>query len=121
MSNDLLDILSGKTTAITNEQLIKYLTGNLPDNEKHDIEKMLVNNGMDSEALEGLQMIENKEKLRQYELEIHKVLREKLHQKKTTRLPKKQLQLNYLLILTGALLALIILVWLLFHLTQTKI
>jgi hypothetical protein len=121
MRNDLLDILSAKTTAITNEQLISYLTGKMSDEEKHELEKTMLNSGMDNDAIEGLQMVSSKEKLYQYELELNKLLREKLQQKKTRRKPVNKLQINYLLLLTGGLLAFLLLIWLIFHLLQTSV
>jgi hypothetical protein len=119
MRNELLDILSGKTTAISNEQLVDYLTGRLNESEKHDVEKALTNDGIDEEALEGLQLVINKEKIYQYDAELKKALREKLQQKKPKRLPKKQLQVNSILILTASILALILLVWVVIHLLYT--
>jgi hypothetical protein len=121
MRNELLDILSAKTTAITNEQLISYLTGKMSDDEKHELEKTMLNSGMDNDAVEGLEMVASKENLHQYELELNKLLREKLQQKKMRRQPAKKLQLNYLLLLTGGLLAFLILIWLIFHLVQSSV
>jgi hypothetical protein len=119
MRNELLDILSAKTTAITNEQLIDYLTGKMSDEEMHDLEKTMLNSGIDNDAIEGLQMVASKEKLHQYELELNKVHREKLQQKKTRRKPAGKIQLNYLLLLTGGLLAFLLIIWLIFHLMQS--
>ena len=119
MRNDLLDILSAKTTAITNEQLINYLTGKMSDEEKHELEKTMLNSGMDNDAIEGLQMVASQEKLHHYEHELNKLLRDKLQHKKTRRKPAGKLQLNYLFLLTGALLAFLLLIWLIFHLMQS--
>lgn len=120
MHNDLLDILSRRELPITNEQLISYLTGKLSDAERHDIEKIIMDSGADKDAMEGLEMIGNKEKLHQYQLEINKALREKLQDKKTGRKKRKTPQINWLLIMTGALLAFILLVWLIFYLLHLK-
>ena len=119
MRNELLDILSAKTTAITNEQLINYLSGKLSEEEKHELEKSIINSGIDNDALEGLQMVANKERLQHYEIELHKLLRESLQHKKSRRKTGKKPDLNYLLLLTGALLAFLLLIWLVFHLIQS--
>ena len=118
MHNDLLDILSRKVQPITNEQLVNYLTGNLTDTERHEMEATMLNSGVDAEALEGLEMVGNKEKIQQYELEIQKALRDKLKQKPNKRKRVKQLQFSQLLILTGALLAFIILIWIVIRFLQ---
>ena len=119
MHPDLLDILSHKESPISNQQLVDYLTGNMNDEQSNAFEKSVMANGMDNEALEGLQMLRNKEKITQYQLEINKSLRENLQQKKFTKKKKNTPQLPYLVILTVALLALIILVWVLFHFLQS--
>ena len=119
MHNDLLDILSRRELPITNEQLINYLTGKLSDEERHDIEKIIMNSGADNDAMEGLEMIGNKEKLYQYQLEINKALREKLQERKPVRKKRKMPQINWLLIGTGILLAFILLTWLIIHLLHT--
>ncbi|CAN5441001.1 hypothetical protein BH10BAC3_BH10BAC3_09290 [soil metagenome] len=120
MHNDLLDILSNKTLPISNEQLVNYLTGKLTEQERYDIEKTIINSGVDNEALEGLQLVADKAKILQYQLEINKKLKEKLQQKKPKRRRGKNLQPSYILILTGALLAFIILLWLILHLIQSS-
>ena len=119
MRNELLDILSAKTTAITNEQLINYLSGKLSEEEKHELEKTMINSGIDNEAIEGLQMVANKERLHHYEIELHRFLRNSLQHKKSRHKAGKKPDLNYLLLLTGALLAFLLLIWLVFHLVQT--
>ena len=121
MHNDLLDILSRKTMPITNEQLISYLKGDLTDEERHEIEKAILNSGVDNEALEGLLMVANKEKISQYQHDIKKGLREKLQQKSPKRKKSKQLQLSWILLMTGGILAFIILLWLIMHLLQNTI
>jgi hypothetical protein len=119
MHPDLLDILSHKESPISNQQLVDYLTGKMDDEQSNAFEKSVISNGMDNEALEGLQMLRNKEKITQYQLEINRSLRENLHQKKSAKKKKNIVQLPYLVILTVALLALIILVWVLFHFLQS--
>ena len=120
MHNDLLDILSRKTMPITNEQLINYLKGDLTDEERHDIEKTILNSGIDNEVLEGLQLVANKGKISQYQHDINKGLREKLQQKTPKRKRNKQPQLSWLVWMTGGILALIILLWLIMHLLQNS-
>jgi hypothetical protein len=119
MHPDLLDILSHKESPISNQQLIDYLTGNMNDEQSNAFEKSIVASGMDNEALEGLQMMRSKEKITQYQLEINKSLRETLQQKKAPKKKKTVIQLPYLIILTVALLALILLLWVLFHFLQS--
>jgi hypothetical protein len=116
MHPDLLDILSRKGLPITNEQLVDYLTGDLTHEERNQLERALAGTAMEDDALEGLQMISQKEKIRQYESDINKALREKLHQKSKKSSHKKPVPITMLMLLTGGVLALIFLVWLVIYL-----
>ena len=121
MHPDLLDILSRKESPITNEQLVNYLTGKMSDEERHELEKTIADAGLDNDAFEGLHLVENKNRLQQYQLDINKALHEKLKQKKPKRRQIKLLQLPWLLLLTGGLLALIFFVWFMLHLLQGRV
>lgn len=116
MHSDLLDILSRRELPITNEQLINYLTGKLSAEENHEIEKIIISSGIDNDAVEGLEMVSNKEKLHQYQLDINKALRDKLLPKKSTRKKRRLLELPWLLVMTGGLLVFILLIWLIVYL-----
>ena len=50
----LNDILNNGKSMISQEQLIAYLEGRLSAEEQHDVELWLAEEGMESDALEGL-------------------------------------------------------------------
>lgn len=117
MDPNLLDILSRPEFPITNEQLARYLKGELTVQEKHLLEKALLDNGVEADAMEGLEMI-GPDKLSGYQLEISRALKEKLTPKKPLRTPRKKITLNWIIFLTGGLLALALLAWFLIYYLQ---
>src|SRR5271154_4863796 len=82
MNNDLLDILSNNNDGISNQKLIDYLNGTLPDKEKHEVEKWMSDNDMVNDAMEGLQRVKNKKNLQAYVEQLNKNLQNQLQQKK---------------------------------------
>jgi anti-sigma factor RsiW len=46
---------------LTDEQLMAYLEGRLPEDERHAVEAILSSEGMESDALEGLQSLDPSE------------------------------------------------------------
>lgn len=74
MHHDILDILSNNEIPISNEQLVKYLTGELSHEESHAIERQLEQSRIGSDALEGLMLLKNKNKAAGYRQEIRNEL-----------------------------------------------
>ena len=85
MSNDLLNILSNSNKDIDNQKLMDYVSGKLSGQEKHEVEKWMVDNNFESEALEGLQSVADQNHLQSYVDQLNKDLHKYLHQKKQRR------------------------------------
>lgn len=47
----------GAEQGLSEEQLMAYLEGRLPEAERHEVEALLSSEGMESDALEGLQSL----------------------------------------------------------------
>ena len=60
MPGKLKDILSHLSTEIDQETLLKYLEGRLSEEQKHEIEKKMLDSDFTNDAIEGLQEIKNK-------------------------------------------------------------
>ena len=56
--SDLNDILSNGKGKLPEDKLMAYLEGKLSLEEQHEVEKWLAAEGMESDALEGLQALE---------------------------------------------------------------
>ena len=85
MSENYKDILSNLSTSVDQETLLLYLQGKLSEEKKHDVEKQLLQNEFDDEALDGLQAFKDKEQL-QYMVEmLNRDLKKKTEKKKRRR------------------------------------
>ncbi len=108
MSENLKDILSNLSKDIDQETLLKYLNDQLPANEKHEVEKQMLDSDFTDDALEGLQHIKDKQQI-QYMVEmLNRDLKKKTEKKKKLR---KKLELKkepWLIIAVIAILIIVI-------------
>lgn len=85
MSDNLKDILSSLSPDVDQETLLLYLQGKLSEQQKHEVEKNLMKDEFNEEALEGLQEFKDKEQL-QYMVEmLNRDLKKKTAKKKKRR------------------------------------
>lgn len=92
MSENIKDILSNLSTDVDQETLLQYLQGKLSEEKKHEVEKMLLQNDFDEDAVEGLQEFKDKEQI-QYMVEmLNRDLKKKTEKKKKRR---EKLNISY--------------------------
>jgi len=85
MSKNYKDILSNLSTHVDQETLLLYLQGKLSGDQKHEVEKQLLLNEVDEDAVDGLQEFKDKEQL-QYMVEmLNRDLKKKTAKKKNRR------------------------------------
>ncbi len=85
MSENYKDILSNLSTDIDQETLLLYLQGKLSEEKKHEVEKQLLQNQFDEDAIDGLQEIKDKQQI-QYMVEmLNRDLKKKTDKKKQRR------------------------------------
>ncbi len=64
MSDELKNILShSKTSSNNTQELLKYLNNELKHTERHHVEKRMIEDAFEADAMDGLQKIEDKEKI----------------------------------------------------------
>lgn len=85
MNKDLLNILSNSNKDIDNQQLMDYLSGRLPEEQKHEVERWMADNDFGNEAIEGLSQINSKQHLQQYVDDLNGQLNKYIQQKKNRR------------------------------------
>lgn len=85
MSDDLKNILSNTEGNISQDMLFKYLKNELADAEKHDVEKRLIDDGFEADAMDGLQEVENPEKLMLIVDALNRDLKKKAEKKTQSR------------------------------------
>jgi hypothetical protein len=85
MSANYKDILSNLSTDVDQETLLLYLQGKLSEEKKHEVEKQLMQNEFDDDAMDGLQEFKDKEQL-QYMVEmLNRDLKKKTEKKRKRR------------------------------------
>ncbi len=90
MSDELLNILSNSNKDIDNQKLMDYLSEKLSADEKHEVEKQMLDNELLSDALEGLKSID-KENVSDFVDQLNENLKKQL-QKKKLRKQKRTLR-----------------------------
>lgn len=91
MSDDLKDILSSSNKDIDNQKLMDYLSQQLSKQESHDIEKMMTDDELLNDAVEGLEQFRNIKNLSAYVDQLNYSLQKKL-KKKEKRKEKRKLK-----------------------------
>lgn len=85
MTDQLKDILSHLSTNIDQETLLRYLQGTLTKEQQHEVEKKILAGDFESEAMEGLQEIKNKERIAFVVEQLNRNLQKKLKKKNQRR------------------------------------
>lgn len=108
MSNELLNILSNSNKDIDNQKLMDYLSGKLSAEEKHELEKQMIDSEMMNDAVEGLQNFDNKKALSAYVEQLNADLQKNLSKKKSRKQKRKLKEQPWLLMAIVIILVLII-------------
>lgn len=85
MADKLKDILSHLSTDVDQETLLKYLEGRLSDEQRHELEKKMLDSEFANDAVEGLQDIKNKQRITSVVDQLNRELHKKLEKKKRKR------------------------------------
>jgi hypothetical protein len=93
MSEDLKDILSHLNPDIDQETLLLYLQGKLSPDKQHEVEKRIMDNEFESDAVEGLQDIRDKKNISVLIGQLNQELKKRTEKKKRFR-QKLKLQLE---------------------------
>jgi anti-sigma factor RsiW len=89
MNDDLLNILSNSNKDIDNQMLMDYLSGKLSPEKSHEVEKMMADNDLFNDALEGLQQIRDKKDIQTYVEQLNRDLQKNLRKKRQRREKRK--------------------------------
>jgi hypothetical protein len=91
MSENLKDILSNLSPDIDQETLLLYLQDKLSGEKKHELEKQILENEFENDALEGLQEIRDQKRIPALTEQLNRYLRKKLEKKRRLR---RKFQIN---------------------------
>ncbi len=77
MKENLKDILSNFNSEVDQETLLKYLQGKLSSEEQHQVEKNLLDDEFEADALEGLQNMQNTQHISSLVEQLNRDLKKK--------------------------------------------
>lgn len=120
MNENLKDILSNLNPDVDQEMLLQYLQGKLSAQEQHELEKQMMGNDFEEDALEGLQEFKNKKNISALVDQLNIDLKKRTEKKKRFK-EKMKLQLDSnLIIAIVIILLLIILSYFILHKQLSK-
>ncbi len=96
MSDDLLNILSNSNKDIDNQKLMDYVSGNLSEKEKHELEEEMIDSEMINDAVEGLDGFKNKKDVTALVEQLNLNLKKQLEKKKSKKLKRSIKDLPWL-------------------------
>ena len=121
MNKDLLNILSNSNKDFDNQKLMDYLSGKLPEQERHEVEKWMADNDFANEAVEGLQGFSGKKNLQAYVDHLNKDLNKYIQQKKERREKRRFRENPWIYLAIVMILAIAILAYIVIrHLQQVQ-
>lgn len=109
MNEKLKDILSNLHSEVDQETLLKYLKGHLTDEEQNAVEKNLLDDPFDSEAMEGLQTIPDKNHISDLVEQLNRDLKKKTA-RKTKRYIRRDVKIEPWLLLGIVMILLIVII-----------
>ena len=111
---DLKDILNQQDD-LNNEELMKYLQGNLSEEERIALEKQLTDDSFVSDAVEGLQHFKDPVQVQEYVEQLNRQLQKQTNQKLARKKKRKLKEQNWMIIAILAILLLCVAGYLLIH------
>lgn len=85
MQDNLKDIWNQLPEGVSEETLMRYLQGQLSAEQQHEVEMQLLHSDFESDALEGLQQIEDPGKLQAMLYQLQQDLKKRTAKKKAFR------------------------------------
>ncbi len=96
MSDELLNILSNDDEGIDNQKLMDYVNGKLSEDEKHELEKKMIDSEMLNDSVEGLEKFKNKNEVSNFVAQLNLNLKKQLQKKKIKKDKRKLKDLPWL-------------------------
>lgn len=112
MNNELLNILSQVKDA-DQRKLLDYLENKLSPEERHEVERLLIDSDFESDAAEGLEQVIEKHDLPVVINQLNKRLIKKLHGRRKKLLKKKPPELMIPVVTTIIILLLVLMFYIL--------
>ena len=85
MKDNLKDILANLNTNVDQEVLLSYLQGKLAEEKRHELEKQMLADDFEADAMEGLQSLENTNNITHIVDQLNSDLKKRTAKKKSRR------------------------------------
>lgn len=105
---------------INDEELKKYLSGNISDEERHAIEKKMADSPFVNDAVEGLQQFTSRQKLDEYVNHLNKDLHQYIAAKKELKEKRRIKNLSWIIVAVIIILLLCILAYIVVRMQREK-
>jgi preprotein translocase subunit Sec63 len=115
MKENLKDILTNLNPEVDQETLLKYLQGKLSAEEQHEVEKSLVDDPFEADALEGLSAMENKQRITAMVAQLNRDLKKKTSRRNKWKLDRIVKLESWLLLAIVLILLLAVIGYLVIH------
>lgn len=112
MNHDLMNILSNAKPS-DQQKMLDYVQNKLSSDEKHEVEKLLIDSDFDSDAAEGLEQVKDKTTLPFIVNNLNKNLSKKLSNRKKSFLKRNNPELTLPIIATVIIIALVVMFYVL--------
>jgi hypothetical protein len=109
------DILANEHDDLNDEELLKYLEGQLDAEQQHEVEKKMMDSSFVDDALEGLAAYQSKEKLKLQVQQLNKGLQKQLNTRKQKKEKRKIKELPWVITAVIIILLLGLLGYLVLH------
>ncbi len=115
MSDNLKDILSNLHSEVDQETLLRYLQGKLSSAEQHEVEKNILDDEFEADAVEGLQNIQNTQQISTLVDQLNHDLKKRTSRKKKGFFKREAKVESWLLLAIIIILLLIIIAFLVIY------
>lgn len=114
MNDNLKDILSHLNPDVDQETLMKYLEGRLSAGEQHQLEREIMDDDFELDALEGLEAFEDRSKINNIIAQLDADLKKRTQKKNRLKKPLAKLE-PWLLITLVTVLLLVVIAYFIIH------
>lgn len=116
MEKNIKDILSHLSNEIDQETLLLYLQGKLSAEQQHEVEKHMLDDDFEADAVEGLQHMNDQQRLSLMVEQLNRDLKKRTQKKKSDRQKRQLVNPWWLYITLIIILLLIVLSYFIIHL-----
>lgn len=109
MNENLKDILSNLNAGVDQETLLKYLQGKLSSAEQHEVEKNLLDDAFEADAVEGLQNLQSTQQITSLVNQLNQDLKKRTGKKKKGLL-KREARVELWLLMTLVIILLLVII-----------